>query len=204
MLRLIALTLLAVLLPLTAPYDLGAAGADAVEEDWELVLATPDPDVTSPQITTSMQLDSSVELPTMNFILNYRDTPAFAAGGVQVKMTAGGSTTAASKGSEQLQTPDETVTWTQRLSLNGGAVTFEVVSGKSTTWGDFGAGTLSVGASTGVGSLAGYDPAVSVSKSSPTFGANRVARMTLLRVRYYRDHMLLSTDATPRPIELPN
>ena len=202
--RLLALALLTLLMPLTPPDGLAAAGADTVEEDWELVLATPDPDVTSPQITTSMPLDASAESPALNFILNYRDTPSFVEGGVQVKITAGGATTAASEGERQLRTPDETVTWTQRLGLSGGNVTFAVVSGRSTTWGNFGTGPLSVSAATSVGSLAGYDPALSVAKSSPTFGANRVARMTLLRVRYYKEQRLLSTDAIPRPIELSN
>ena len=57
------------------------ASADRIEEDWELVIASPDPDVTGPQITMTMKPDASDSSPTMLLNLNYRDQPSFSSGG---------------------------------------------------------------------------------------------------------------------------
>lgn len=209
MFRPFAVTLLAAML---LPFALGADDADdapidRVEEDWELVIASPAPGVTCPQVSTSMSPDAGASSTVMAFNLNYRETPSFQAGGLEVKILNGDQAVASdSQGSAQFQTDGETVTWTQRLNLAGGSIHFKVVSGKSTTWGDFGDGDndLAVAVPTSRTSLAGYSPDTSVRNSGPSFGPNRVTRMTLLGVRYYRGNTLVSTDTTPRPVDLSN
>jgi hypothetical protein len=60
---------------------------------------------------------------------------------------------------EPFNTPGETVTWPQRMSIgDDGTVANRVTDGHSTTWGRFGQGSglLSVSFPTTLGSLSGY------------------------------------------------
>ena len=203
------LFLIALLSILPLPLTLGAASAtvDGVEEDWVLVVTTPDPNITCPQISTQMLLDSDPTSAVMVFNLNYREAPTFFAGGLQVKIQSGDQVYAtAYQGSAQLQTSNETIPWTQRLSLSNGTLSFKVNSGTSTTWGNFGQGEtdLAVSIASSRTSLSNYSPDASVTNSGAGFGANRVGSMTLLRVRYYQGQTLLSTDSTPRMVNLSN
>jgi hypothetical protein len=205
------LTLIALLAILSFPCILGASAIDPtidrIEEDWQLVISTPDPNLTCPQITTQLKLDSDPLSSVMVFNLNYRDAPSFSAGGLQVKVQAGDQTRAtSSQGSAQLQTNGETITWTQRLSLSEGVLFYKVASGSSVTWGNFGAGDseLAVSVATSRTSLVNYSPDASANSSGPGFGSNRLTSMTLLCVRYYQGQTLVSTDTTPRSVNLPN
>src|SRR4051812_12267546 len=106
------------------------SSADRVEEDWQLSIATADFDANSPQITTCMSPGAINSSPFLIFNLNYRNYPAFSAGGLQVKVWNGGQVVASSsQASGQLQNDNETITWTQRMSLSGGNVNFKVLSG---------------------------------------------------------------------------
>ena len=168
---------------------------------------SPDPNVTCPQVTTSMMPDAGDPTAILVFNVNYREAPTFYAGGLQVKIQNGPQPlTNARQGSAQLATDGEQITWTQRMSLSGGTLSYKVASGNSITWGSFGAddGDLAIGVATARASLATYDPDASASNSGPSFGSNRVRQMTLLRVRYYQAGVLLFTDPTPRPVTLSN
>jgi hypothetical protein len=103
-----------------------------------------------------------------------------------------------------LATNNESITWTQRMSLNGGNVSYQVVSGQSTTWGQFGQGDekLAVTFNSPVSSLSNYSPDSSVARTSVSFESNRVTSMNLVRVRYYQGGTLLSTDSTSRSVAL--
>lgn len=123
----------------TAPAP--AIEADRIEEDWSIVVADPDPDVTIPQITMKMEPDPVAGTPYLELNLNYRDSPSFMAGGLQARIRNVDETIdLASQGSEQLNTDGETITWTQRMTLSGGSIHFKITSGTSTTWGPFGVG----------------------------------------------------------------
>src|SRR5690348_6704276 len=56
-----------------------------VQEDWELVIATPDSTKGGPQISTLMSPSGDDNASFVVFNLNYRDEPAFAAGGMQTQ-----------------------------------------------------------------------------------------------------------------------
>ena len=209
MLRVLSVTLM-LLVPLpyfTGKVTLGPAGADRVEADWQLILATPDPDLTCPQLSTTMKLDATNSSPFCVFSLNYQDFPSFIPGGVQAKILQGDQTLVSStQGTGQFQTAGETVTWTQRLSLSGGNLNFKITGGQSTTWGPFGSTDtqLALTAPTPIAVLDNYSPDVSVASSGPSFGDNRVSSMTLLQVRYYQGQTLLATDTTARTVKLAN
>lgn len=186
--------------------------ADRVEEDWQVVIDDPDPDSTGPQITTCMSPVSGSSA-FVAFCLNYRDVPDWNPGGLQVKAYGEASGTSqnrplmasASSNTEPLETEGETITWTQQISVSGGTLSYSVRNGSSTTWGGFGqgVGTLGVSYSTSLSDLGSYRPDDSVTLSAAGWQANRVKSMTLLQVRYYKGGGLISTDATPRPVSLP-
>jgi len=177
---------------------------DRIEEDWQLVIATPDPDLDGPQISTAMRADGNDSSPVVIFNLNYRDYPGYQPGGLQVKVWNNDQVdTASSQGTAQCQTNNETITWTQRMSMSGGNVNYQILSGQSTTWGQFG-DQLAVSFAAPVSSLSGYSPDTSVARSDVSFESNRVTSMTLLQVRYYQGTTLLSTDTNPRSVNLSN
>jgi hypothetical protein len=181
---------------------------DQVEEDWVLVIATPNSFEVGPQITTCMSPVSDGSTPFVAFDLNYQDYPSFVAGGLQAKVYSGPNGTvqsSSSQGSASLQTTGETITWTQRLNLTGGnTLTYSIVNGQSTTWGAFGAsqglGPLTFTAP--MTSLASYSPNTSVNNSGVGWQSNRVTKMTLVQVRYYSQGRLISTDTTSRSVNL--
>jgi hypothetical protein len=183
---------------------------DKVEEDWQLVIASPNPDEAGPQITTCMSPVSDESTPFVAFDLNYRDFPTYQAGGLEVKVYANGNVTdfvtdSSSQGNNLFQTTNETITWTQRISLTAdNTVKYTIVNGQSTTWGDFGPdqGLDSVTFTAKITSLASYDPDTSVANSGAGWQSNRVSQMSLVRVRYYRAGQLISTDNNPRSVIL--
>jgi hypothetical protein len=174
---------------------------DRVEEDWVLVVATPDAEGVGPQITTSMGPTADQKTaPFVAFDLNYREYPSFVAGGMQLQVWSGETLLSyATSHTEQFNTQGETITWTQRMSLSDGRLTYKIASGTSTTWGAFG-DDLSVSFATNLSSLAGYSPDTTVANSGASWQVNNVKKMALVAIRYYAGDTLISTDSIPRSI----
>jgi hypothetical protein len=174
-----------------------------VEEDWELVVGIPDPDRDAPQITTviSPQGDCSGVYAAVD--VNHQSLPEFSPGGLQLQIWRNGSAIAERRfpNASVLSQAGETIRWTQAMELTGGVLTFEVVHGSSTTWGNFGGeGYLRAHVSTSLGSLNGYSPNVSVENSGVSYADNRVTSLTIKRVRYYTSSGQVVTDETERVI----
>ena len=171
-----------------------------VEEDWRLELNEPDRYVDSPQFHTVMTPYSDVDSYFAQVLWNYRETPAFSAGGVQLQSYNG--TRLQSRRSLEygrLSTTAETIRWTQALETNGTELTFEVVNGQSSTWGDFGR-EMRIADDADLQSLDEYNPEVSVRESCVTFGSNRVNSLRIVEVRYYGASGLLRRDTTSRVV----
>jgi hypothetical protein len=181
---------------------------DQIQEDWQVVIGTPDPAGAGPQISTSVSPVMDGSAPFFVFDLNYQDSPTFVAGGMQVQTWSGDQMlNAATKGGPQCSTTGETITWTQSMSLSSGTISFGIDSGKSTTWGKFGQGNqLNVNGTftTSLTSLAQYSPDTTAANSGVGWEPNRVTSMKLLQVRYYAGGKLLSKDTTSRSINLSN
>ena len=80
---------------------------------------------------------------------------------------------------------DEVIRWVQRTSIDDGDLTFEIVSGESTTWGNFGgAGHLRFTTNTFLANLNEYRPAISLEQSGVSFAGNRVRSLTLTKLRW--------------------
>jgi hypothetical protein len=183
-----------------------------IEEDWQVVVANPDPSSSGPQITTCMSPNTDPAASFATFYVNYQDYPSWQPGGMQVKAYGPTTDPAAgppvvdsnSSGTGVCETQGETINWTQRITLSGGSVDFKVVNGQSVTWGQFGQGQglSGVSFSCSLSDLGGYKPDYSVSKSGVSWQSNRVTSMTLLQVRYYIGGQLISTDKTARTVKL--
>jgi hypothetical protein len=179
---------------------------DQIEEDWILVIGAPAAAENGPQITTTMSPTGIYPSdPFVAFDMNYREYPDYAPGGMSVQAWSGKNLLAAiSQGSAQLNTPNETISWTQQMILSQGKISYAINNGTATTWAQFGqAGQLNVSYATSLTALDGYSPAVSIANSSATWQANRVTSMCLTQVRYYSAGKLVLTDKTQRYAVLP-
>ena len=181
---------------------LSTADPDAIEEDWVLVIENPDPVGVGPQITTVMSPVADDSAPFVAFDLNYREYPSFSAGGMQLQVWSGKKVLNwASQGNSLFYNANETITWTQRMSVSNGTLTYDVANGQAPYWGSFGQGAnLEVTFPTTLTSLAGYQPQVSANRSGATWQANHVTSLTLKQVRYYSNGVCVSTDTNPRVI----
>ncbi|SIO23901.1 hypothetical protein SAMN05444166_3178 [Singulisphaera sp. GP187] len=180
---------------------------DQVQEDWSLVVASPDLDGVGPQITTCMSPVSDNSTPFVAFDMNYREFPSFSAGGLQLQVWSNGRVpTTCTQETAQLATANETITWTQQISLSNNNLNYDILGGKSTTWGRFGQGNgnLSISFATTINDLSAYSPDYSLAKSGVTWESNHVSSMTLVQVRYYSGGQLVSTDTKSRPVNLGN
>src|SRR4051794_19394075 len=93
---------------------------DRIEEDWQLVIGDPDPDANGPQVSTAMQPGGDDSSPLVLFNLNYRDVSTYTPGGLQVKVVNDDHIiTSTQDQSAVFQTSNETITWTQRMSVSG-------------------------------------------------------------------------------------
>jgi hypothetical protein len=82
-----------------------------------------------------------------------------------------------------LRTPGEVVTWTVRMKLEDGQLTFEIVEGASETWGSFAeSGALKVSVASALENLNQYQSAFSKTNSGVGFGGNRVTSLKLKKV----------------------
>ncbi|GIW88496.1 MAG: hypothetical protein KatS3mg108_2820 [Isosphaeraceae bacterium] len=173
-------------------------GVTRVEEDWELVVGVPDPTNSGPQITTVMSPMIQAPWIQMTFNLNYRDDP-FAGGGMQIRLWSDKQVIAQkSVSAQQIATANETIGWTQAISLNSGILTLEVKNGNSTTWGTFGGSALRLQVATSLPNLDGYQVSESVANSGCGYQSNRVRLMRLKEVRYYVGNELVVRDDQPK------
>ncbi|MCA9145747.1 MAG: hypothetical protein H6823_25525 [Planctomycetaceae bacterium] len=157
-----------------------------IEEDWELVVESPDPNSTAPQVSCTISPLSHVDSIHAAFELNHQSQPEFTAGGLQLQVWNDEQPLSSRKfpNTGVLSHDNEVVRWTQSLTLDDGTLTFEISNGTSTTWGQFGGqGYLKASLSTNLVSLNGYDPAVSVQNSGVAYAGNRVTKLVLKRVR---------------------
>jgi len=137
----------------------------SIEEHWELHVGGPDVDSNSPQISMVMSPTGGLEGDYFVFTLNHGNVPGFTAGGMQVQHWYDEEAVDTSNGPqlETLSHNDETISWTQKLSVNNGTITFEILDGSSQTWNVLGGqGYLKASVSTAMETLNSYRPAVSI------------------------------------------
>ena len=72
------------------------------------------------------------------------------------------------------------------MTVDNGALTFEVINGESDTWGQFGGGDLTFSVPTSLNKLNGYQPAVSIGESQVSYAENRVTSLVLTKLRWVK------------------
>jgi hypothetical protein len=174
-----------------------------IEEDWQLVVLNPDPGTFAPQVTCTISPVGHLSSYYAVFDLNLRNLPSYAAGGVQLQIWSGQVSVSSVKSNTGtlLQNSNETVTWTQRMTLSNGQLSFSIQNGNSQTWGQFGNGnSIALQVATNLEKLNNYSSAISVANSGVGYSANRVSSLTLTAVRAYSDNGLVAQNTTPQVV----
>jgi hypothetical protein len=180
-----------------------------VEEDWELVIGQPDSNSAGPQVICTMSPLADISSTYFTFEINHQSVPYWAPGGLTLHQWSGESLAQSMNRSDRavMQTPDETVTWTQSLDVQqDGTLTFQVSHGTSTTWNSFGRSNhFKVQSNLSAGNLNSYSPDVSTVRSGVAFASNRVRSLKILRVRGTLSDGTTATDNTVRVVhQLPD
>lgn len=179
-----------------------AADVVRVEEDWQLVVNQPDADLNGPQVTCIIS-PASVDLAYCAFDLNYNTQPNYSPGGLQMHLWNPDQPIVVGSFpvTGTMQQANETVTWTQSMSVGQGVFSFAVKNGQSTTWGSFDNSGEPLLAATTATDLNSYDPNVSLTNSGVCFASNLVTSLTLTAVRWYAaDGTLIAQDTTPQAV----
>ncbi|MCA1685592.1 MAG: hypothetical protein LC745_06320 [Planctomycetia bacterium] len=175
--------------------------ADRIEEDWVLVVdSTASPD--GPQVNTVMGPTSDLSLPVVVLDINYRHDPVYKPGGLQVLVYGNyGLMTSTTVATNPLNQTNETVKWTQRMSLSGGTFQYVLSSVSSTTLGTFTDNLVLAPFNTTLSAFKDYSPAASVANSGGAWKTQGLKSLTLVQVRYYLAGILIKTDTTARTVD---
>jgi hypothetical protein len=175
----------------------------SVEEHWELQLSQPDSERSAPQVTMVMSPKHDVSGTHFLFTLNHVTLPNYQPGGMQVQAWDGNSVSDEKVGntSTALQNTNETVRWTQKMTVSDGTLTFQVLDGQSETWSSFGGDDLSVTVPSSLGALNSYRPSVSLSESQVGYAENRVASLTLTKLVWVTEDGQVHEQNAPIPID---
>lgn len=158
-----------------------------VQEKWSLEVGEPNLNKNAPQVSMTMSPHADIEHEFFVLEVNMHGLPTYSAGGIQVQRWNDDQAVAVRNSpiTTSLSTTSEVVSWTQELTVQNGTVTFEVIDGSSTTWGNFGGeGYLKSSAATGQENLNSYRPALSILNSGISYAGNRVVSLTLLRIEW--------------------
>jgi hypothetical protein len=184
--RLLPLVALAVAAAWSGP--IYALDVVAIEEHWEMTVGEPDASSSGPQVcmvtTPSGHLDGNFFM----FTINHRSHPEYAPGGMQVQQWCGEQLldSRSAPTDEPLHHDEEVLRWVQRTEVHGGVLTFEIIHGASSSWGDFGDdGRLKLTVSTGLSTLNSYRPGTPIEESGVSFAGNRVRSLVLTKLRWW-------------------
>jgi hypothetical protein len=174
-----------------------------VEEDWELVIATPDSNSCGPQVVCAMSPFSDISSTYFTLEINHRSFPYWAPGGLTLHQWNGENSVQTMDRADRsvMNTSDEVVTWTSVLDCQGALLTFRAKNGTSSTWGAWGyTGNFKLVSAWVGGNLNNYSPDVSTSQSGVAYASNRVRSLKLLEVRGTLSDGTTATDNTPRVV----
>jgi hypothetical protein len=175
--------------------------ADRIEEDWVLV-ADQTASSDGPQVNTVMGPTSDLSLPVVVLDINYRHDPVYKSGGLQALVYGNyGLMTSNTVATNPLQLANETVKWTQRMTVSGGTVQYVIPAVNSTTWGTFTDNNILASFTAPLTAFKDYNPAASVANSGGAWKTQGLKTLTLVQVRYYVANTLIYTDTTSRPVD---
>lgn len=174
-----------------------------IEEDWSIVIGTPNEREHAPQIVTVISPTSHLRDVCAIFELNHSTLPDYLPGGMQLQLWKRGSAIGQRSfpRSGVLAIPDEKIDFTSVMRVDDRSLTFEVINGNSKTWGRFGGQSyLEHTRRTRLKDLSDYRPEASVRHSFVGYASHRVRTMVLREVRYYFSDELVRRDTNPRVV----
>jgi hypothetical protein len=183
--------------------DGGGTAIICIDQDWELVVGTPDPDHCSPQIFALLYPASGGDF-SCQFLINYCDQPDFSAGGVQIQIWQDTSVLDGEDNAPNqavLQNVNETITFTLRMQLVKGNLQFSAVNVSSASWGDV--NNLFTSVPYAQNSLASYSTADTLANSGILLGSNRVTSLRITQVRKTNSSGIVTTEGAQQIFPLP-
>jgi hypothetical protein len=173
-----------------------------VEEDWVALVAGPESLTSSPQILNFISPIQSTEGIFGLVQLNHRGAPDFRSGGLQVQGWLGESMTGYIEDYKDavLSRSSDNLRYTVAMEKTATGIKFQVLNGRSRTWGRFAQTPLSVTISVNEPSLEDYTPEFSVANTNVNHGAHRVDLLYLTTSRVTYSDGQTVTDTTDRVI----
>jgi hypothetical protein len=183
--------------------DGGSNPVVCIEQDWEVVVGTPDPSLCSPQIFALLYPASGGDF-SCQFLINYNDQPDFSAGGVQIQIWQDTTVLDGEDNSPHqavLQNENETVTFTLRMQLVNGNLQFSAVSVSSPSFGDV--TNLFTSVPYAQKSLSNYQTSDTIANSGILYGSNRVTSLRITAVRKIDSSGNVTTEGAQQIYPLP-
>ena len=173
-----------------------------VEEDWVALIAGPDSSTSSPQIMNFISPIQSTEGIFGLIQLNHRGAPDFRSGGLQVQGWLGESLVGYMEDSRDavLSRRSDNLRYTIAMEKTATGIKFQVLNGRSRTWGRFAQTPLTVTVNVNEPSLENYSPEFSVANTNVNLGAHRVDLLYLNTTRRKYSDGVVVTDTTDRVI----
>ena len=173
-----------------------------VEEDWVALIGEPDAATSSPQIMNFISPTQSTSGVFGLVQVNHRGAPDFRDGGLQVQGWNGTSIQeyANATKSAKLNRNSDALNYTIAMEKTDDGIVFELLKGRSRTWGKFAQSPVSVEVEMENPSLEDYSSSYSVDNTNVNLGAHRVQLLYLSATRLkYSDNSTV-TDNTDRVI----
>jgi len=173
-----------------------------VEEDWVALISGPDTSTSSPQI-----LNFISPLKTTDGIFglvqfNHRGAPDFRSGGVQVQGWIGTVLAGYREDTRTatLNRSSDNLRYTVAMEKTATGIRFQLLNGRSRTWGRFATTPVSVTVAVDQPSLHDYSPECSVANTNVNLGAHRVDLLYMNTTRFTYSDGQTVTDTTDRVI----
>lgn len=171
-----------------------------VEEDWVALVGEPDTATSSPQIMNFISPLQSTEGIFGLVQVNHRGAPEFHDGGLQVQGWVGSCMSGSADANKfsKLNRSSDNLRYTVAMEKVSNGIKFQLLNGRSRTWGRFAQTPVSVVVTVEEPSLEDYSTAFSVANTNVNLGAHRVELLylTATRLRYSDDETV--TDNTDR------
>ena len=173
-----------------------------VEEDWVALIGEPDMATSSPQIMNFISPIQSTEGIFGLVQVNHRGAPEFHDGGLQVQGWVGSWMSGSLDANKytKLNRSADNLRYTVAMEKVSNGIKFQLLNGRSRTWGRFAQTPVSVVVTVDEPSLEDYSPEYSVANTNVNLGAHRVELLYLTATRFKYSDDSTVTDNTDRVI----
>ncbi|TWU67613.1 hypothetical protein [Crateriforma conspicua] len=176
-----------------------------IEEDWELVLNEPAPEINSPQVSFFVFPNSEDENSYFQLQMNYAAEESYSSGGFRVTAVRQSNPVDDERSDDrQLWTiHGDRIRWTTVMASMDNKYLFAIKNGQSEDWGEFGGPDYLVEMiHEGSLGLSRYTPVKSLENVDIGFGANRVGSITLKNVRVVYNDGHVRTVSVNQSVEM--